>query len=89
MDSLSATFSWIILSAAAPPHPPVAMAARIGPPATTSCEPRQARKGAAAAVASGAGVWLIGAATLLKPKDERRKVKGQGIVVLSRFRGAV
>ena len=39
------------------------MAARTGPLATTSCEPRQARKGAAAAVASGAGVWLIGAAT--------------------------
>ena len=39
------------------------MAARIGPPATTSCEPRQARKGAAAAVASGAGVWPVGVAT--------------------------
>ncbi len=40
------------------------MAARTGPLATTSCEPRQARKGAAAAVASGAGVWRVGAAAL-------------------------
>lgn len=38
------------------------MAAPISPLATTSCEPRQARKGAAAAVVSGAGVWLIRAA---------------------------
>ena len=30
-----------------------------GPLATISCEPRQARKGAAAAMASGAGVWLV------------------------------
>ncbi|MBS1221854.1 MAG: hypothetical protein H6R23_1474 [Proteobacteria bacterium] len=64
--SLSAKFSAIAPSAApvpaAPPDPPVAMAARIGPPATTSCEPRQARKGAAAAVASGAGVRPVGVA---------------------------
>ena len=40
------------------------MAAPIGPLATTSCEPRQARKGAAAAVTSGAGVWLVGAPPL-------------------------
>ena len=32
---------------------------RIGPPATFSCEPGQARKGAAAAVNMGAGVWLV------------------------------
>ena len=31
-----------------------------GPLATTSCEPRQARKGAAAAADSGAGVRLVG-----------------------------
>ena len=31
-----------------------------GPLATTSCEPRQAWKGAAAAADSGAGVWLVG-----------------------------
>ena len=31
---------------------------RVGPPATINREPRQARKGAAAAVTSGAGVWL-------------------------------
>ena len=42
----------------------LAMAARIGPLATTNCEPRQARKGAAAAVASGAGVRLVGAAAI-------------------------
>jgi hypothetical protein len=35
------------------------MVACTGPPATISCEPRQARKGAAAAVDSGAGVWLV------------------------------
>ena len=38
----------------------------ISPPATTSCEPRQARKGAAAAVASGAGVRRVRVATLSK-----------------------
>jgi len=31
---------------------------RVGSPATTRCEPRQARKGAAAAARSGAGVGL-------------------------------
>ena len=35
------------------------MVARIGPLATISREPGQARKGAAAAVDSGAGVWLV------------------------------
>ena len=30
-----------------------------GPLATISCEPRQARKGAAATAGSGAGVWLV------------------------------
>jgi len=34
-----------------------------GPLATQSCEPRQARKGAAAAVVAGAGVWLAWVAT--------------------------
>jgi len=34
-----------------------------GPPATISCEPRQTRKGAAAAMDSGAGVWRAGVAT--------------------------
>ena len=37
----------------------------IGPLATISCEPGQARKGAAAAVDLGAGVWLVRVATLL------------------------
>jgi hypothetical protein len=36
--------------------PPVACA---GPLATRSCEPRQAWKGAAAAVDLSAGVWLV------------------------------
>jgi len=40
------------------------MVACTGPPATISCEPRQARKGAAAAVDSGAGVSLVQAAIL-------------------------
>ena len=39
------------------------MAARIGPLATINCELRQARKGATAAVDSGAGVWLVRVAT--------------------------
>ncbi len=36
-----------------------------GPSATQSCEPRQTRKGAAAAVVVSAGVWLVQVATLL------------------------
>ena len=31
----------------------------IGPLATIDCEPRQARKGAAVTIDSGAGVWLL------------------------------
>ncbi|CDH45060.1 exported hypothetical protein [Candidatus Contendobacter odensis Run_B_J11] len=61
----SAMFLPATLVVSTPPAQLVSMAARIGPPATTSCEPRQARKGAAAAVASGAGVWLVRVATLL------------------------
>ena len=45
------------------------MADRIGPLATINREPGQARKGAAAAVDSGAGVWLVRAATLSPPCD--------------------
>ncbi len=37
----------------------------IGPLATMSCEPRQARKGATVTVISGAGVWLVQVATRL------------------------
>jgi hypothetical protein len=47
-------------------NPPV-MATCAGPLATTDCEPRQARKGAAAAVDSGAGVWLVQVATYSSP----------------------
>jgi len=36
----------------------------VGPLATRSREPGQARKGAAVAVAAGAGVWLAGTASL-------------------------
>ena len=43
------------------------MVACIGPLATIDCEPGQARKGAAAAVDSGAGVWLVRAAALFTP----------------------
>ena len=42
-----------------------------GPLATTSCEPRQARKGAAAAADSGAGVWLVGS-----PPADSKRVRG-------------
>ena len=41
------------------------MVAPVGPLATTNCEPRQTRKGAAAAMDSGAGVWRAGVATTL------------------------
>ena len=41
------------------------MVTRIGPLATISREPGQARKGAATAVDSGAGVWLVRVATLI------------------------
>ncbi len=41
-----------------------------GPLATTSCEPRQARKGAAVAADSGAGVWLV-QVTTLSPAHKR------------------
>src|SRR5690606_37150787 len=37
----------------------------VGPPATTSCEPRQVRKEAAVAVTSCAGVWLAGLSPFL------------------------
>ena len=39
----------------------------IGPLATIGCESRQARKGATVAADSGAGMWLVQAATLLFP----------------------
>ena len=40
------------------------MVTHSGPLATIGCEPRQARKGAAAAADSSAGVWLVWVATL-------------------------
>ena len=42
----------------------VFMVACIGPRATQNCEPRQARKGAAAAVDACAVVWLVRAAPI-------------------------
>jgi len=65
------------------------MAAPFSPLATINCEPRQARKGAAAAVASGAGVWRIGVAALLKVKGETRRVKGQEATAFPRHWGLV
>ena len=41
------------------------MVVPVGPLATINCEPRQTRKGAAAAMDPGAGVWRAGAATIL------------------------
>ena len=61
----SAMFLWIASILVTLSALLASMAARIGSPATTNCEPRQARKGAAAAVASGAGVRLVRVATLL------------------------
>ena len=49
------------------------MVACIGPLATIDCEPGQARKGAAAAVDSGAGVWL--ATTAAQFRDEELTAK--------------
>ena len=40
------------------------MATKIGPLAVVGNEPRQARKGAAAVTDPGAGVWLVGVASL-------------------------
>ncbi len=40
------------------------MVALIGSSATIDCEPGQARKGAATAIDSGAGVQLVGAITI-------------------------
>ena len=57
--SLSAKLFWWNIGS-----PVRLMVGRVGPPATISCEPRQARKGAAAATDSGAGVWLARSATL-------------------------
>ncbi len=48
------------------------MVALSGPLASISCEPGQARKGAAAAVDSGAGVWLDRAATMVPLKSRRQ-----------------
>ena len=42
---------------------PHAVVAPVGPPATISREPGQARKGAATAADLGAGVWLAGVAS--------------------------
>ena len=44
------------------------MAGPIGPPATISREPGQARKGATVAVTLCAGVWLVGFASIFLPR---------------------
>ncbi len=43
------------------------MVGPVGPPATINREPGQARKGAAAAVTSCAGVWLAGFTSIYIP----------------------
>ena len=40
------------------------MVAPVGPLATINCEPRQAWKGAAATMDSGAGVWRAGVTSI-------------------------
>ena len=45
------------------------MVASVGPLATLSCEPRQIRKEAAAAMDTCAGVWLAPATTLFSLKS--------------------
>ena len=59
--SLSATFSFMVALA--------------GLPATIPCEPRQARKGAAAAMDSGAGGGLAGVASI-DPHDPSGAASG-------------
>ncbi len=56
------------------------MVARTGPPATRNCEPRQARKGAAAAVDVGAGVWLVWVTSIFVPPPQESA--GAGIARL-------
>ncbi len=63
---------WYDVGLASAPHTGEALTASsmvtcIGPLATINREPGQARKGAAAAVDSGAGVWLVQVATLYSP----------------------
>lgn len=60
------------------------MVACIGPLATISCEPRQARKGAAAAADSGAGVRLVRAATLTPFIAGKSFHKASGCCVIMR-----
>ena len=47
-----------------PPRSLWSMVVRIGPLASPSRKPRQARKGAAAPVDASAGVWLVRAASI-------------------------
>ena len=55
------------------------MVALAGPPAAIRCEPRQARKGAAAAADSSAGVWRAGAATHGRGPVRRGRVSVAGL----------
>jgi len=63
------------------------MVARVGPPATASREPRQARKGATVAVTPGAGMWLARAASRLFGSLNTTQVtgsdQGSGFVTIS------
>ena len=51
------------------------MAALVGPSATKNCKPRQAWKGAAVAVDSGAGTWLAGRHPMQTRQQRRRGVR--------------
>ncbi len=54
----------------------IVMVTRIGPLATKSCEPGQARKGAAAAAVSCAGVRLVRVAARYRPRNPAPAVPG-------------
>ena len=56
------------------------MVVRAGSPATISCEPRQARKGAAVTANSGAGVWLVWTATYLRKALDVKREAGIQLV---------
>jgi len=64
------------------------MVTPVGPLATISCEPRQARKGATVAVTSCAGVWLAGEATrfpTLFPLSDTRACMPSAVLMPSKL----
>ena len=63
------------------------MVACMGPFATMSCKPRQARKGATVVVTSGAGVWLVWAASIFQTMLQRAASIRYRMMALQRWCG--